>query len=156
MGNSIKEFFGLLFRFKLRDLFITPTKNGIIQLFRTVFVGGIATIIEFIFFFAISRIFSFVPGIDYIATAIGFIISTFINFYLSRWFVFKAQEARVGFAGELAGFLIISGIGLGLKELFLWVFKQPLQMGGTVAWIIATILVLLWNFLARKYIIYKK
>ena len=156
MGNSIKEFFGLLFRFKLRDLFITPTKNGIIQLFRTVFVGGIATVIEFIFFFAISRIFSFVPGIDYIATAIGFIISTFINFYLSRWFVFKAQEARVGFAGELAGFLIISGIGLGLKELFLWVFKQPLQMGGTVAWIIATILVLLWNFLARKYIIYKK
>ena len=154
MGNDLKEFFSLVFHFKMKDLFITQTKNGITQLFRTCFVGGIATLIEMGFCWLFLRVLPVFTLRDYLATALGFILSTFINFYLSRWFVFKANEARTGFAGELLGFLLLSAMGLGLKELFLFLFKL-LSFSYWPAWLLATILVLLWNFLGRKFFIYK-
>lgn len=156
MGNDLKEFFKLAFTFKLRDLFITPTKNGVTQLFRTVFVGGIATLVEMGFCWLFLKLLPASDLTDYLATGLGFLISTFLNFVLSRWFVFKANEARTGLAGELLGFLLLSAAGLGLKELFLWVFKTAFSWTYWPAWIVATILVLLWNFLGRKFFIYKK
>lgn len=156
MGKDIKEFMSLALHFRMKDLFFTPTKNGITQLFRTCFVGGAATLIEMGFCWLLLRLLPSFGLREYIATAIGFILSTFVNFYLSRWFVFKANEARTGFTGELLGFLALSALGLGLKELFLWFFFHLLSFGYWSAWVVATILVLLWNFLGRKFFIYKK
>lgn len=155
MDNAWKEFFSLLFHFRLRELFFTPTKNGVTQLFRTCFVGGIATLVEMAFCKLFLWVFASFSLRDYAATAIGFLLSTFLNFILSKWFVFKANEARTGVAGELLGFLILSAAGLLLKLLFLWIL-EAISLGYWIAWVIATILVLLWNFFGRKYLLYKK
>lgn len=42
----MKEFLELLKRFDWEGLFITPTKNVFLQFFRYVFVGGIATVVD--------------------------------------------------------------------------------------------------------------
>ncbi len=156
MGHDLKEFFTAALHFRMRELFVTPTKNGITQLFRTCFVGGVATLIEMGFCWLLLRMLPPFGIREYVATAIGFSVSTFLNFYLSRLFVFKANEARVGFTGELLGFLLLSALGLGLKELFLFVFLDLASFGYWPAWLLATVLVLLWNFLGRKFFIYKK
>jgi len=155
MSAQIKEFFSLVFRLNFKGLFYTPTENGITQLFRTCFVGGIATLIEMGFCWLFLRVLPPFALLEYLATALGFILSTFINFVLSRWFVFQASTARAGLAGELFGFLLLSALGLGLKEIFLWIFKS-LSFSYWPAWLLATVLVLLWNFLGRKFVIYKK
>ena len=156
MKNNLKEFFSLALRFRLKDLFFTPTKNGITQLFRTCFVGAVATLIEMALCWLLIRLLPSFGLREYIATAIGFAVSTVVNFSLSRLFVFKANEARTGFTGELLGFLVLSALGLALKELFLWLFFTLLTLGYWTSWLLATILVLLWNFLGRKFLIYKK
>ena len=42
----MKEFFELLKIFDLKGIFVNPTQNGFLQFFRYLFVGGIATIVD--------------------------------------------------------------------------------------------------------------
>lgn len=155
MKEQIKEFFGLAFKFNLKGLFITPTKNSIIQLFRSVFVGGIATVIDFIVYVLVRIPIASLTYCDLIATPIGFVVGTVVNFVVSKILVFKADEARMGIKGEFVGFAIIGIIGLGIKELLMLLFVNVMVMNNYLAWIISALLVLIWNFAGRKIAIYK-
>jgi len=85
----------------------------------------------------------------------GFIAGLLTNFALSCWFVFsKAKNTR---REEFVTFTIIGVIGLlinyGIVSLFSWVLTTE-GAGFYVAKIIATVVTFLWNFIARKKIIY--
>lgn len=155
MKEQIKEFFALVFKFKLKDLFVTPTKNSIIQLFRSLFVGGVATLVDF-GVYALARLpLSGFEFCDLIATPVGFVVGTVVNFIVSRWLVFSANEARMGIKGEFLGFAVIGIIGLGIKELLMLLFVNLLSIHHYLAWAISAVLVLIWNFIGRKIAIYK-
>ena len=69
----MKEFFELLKKFDLKGIFVNPTKNGFLQFFRYLFVGGIATIVDWGILFLltdlahiyhlVSAIIAFVAGL---------------------------------------------------------------------------------------------
>ncbi|MBQ8539368.1 MAG: GtrA family protein [Ruminococcus sp.] len=149
----MKEFFELLKKFDLKGLFITPTKNGFLQFFRYIFVGGIATIVDWGFLFVLTDF----AHIHYLVSAIiAFVAGLITNFFLSKLLVFKANDARVNAIMEFVSYAIIGVIGLGITELILYFFTSFSSMHYMIAKAIATVVVLAWNYIARKLIVYKK
>ena len=159
----MKEFFSLLFHGRMKALFLEPTKNSFIQFFRYLFVGGLATVVDWVLLFGFEKLIvsltdsAAVPtAAKYIAAFIGFAAGLLVNFLLTRAFVFNSQTARAGnTAGEFAGHLIVGVIGLLLTELFLW-FGDLLSVHFMLSKVVATVIVFFWNSRARKFIVYKK
>ena len=148
----MKEFLNLLKHFDLKEIFLTPTKNGFLQFFRYVFVGGIATVVDMGLLFVLTDL---VHIHHLISAIISFIAGLTTNFGLSKFLVFKANEARVTPLMEFVSYTLIGVIGLGLTELILFAFTSGLKLHYMLSKIIATIIVFLWNYAARKVIVYK-
>ncbi len=151
----MKEFFELLKKFDLKGIFITPTSNGFLQFFRYAFVGGIAAVIDFALLYVFTEWFHFHHMISAIIAFIGGLCT---NFLLSKLLVFNknAVESRVKPVWEFLSYALIGVIGLGITELILFVFTEKIGIHYMISKLIATIVVLIWNYLARKVFIYKK
>ena len=149
----MKEFVTLLKKFDLKGLFITQTNNGFLQFFRYIFVGGIATIIDWGVLFLLTDIAHLY---HLISAIISFFAGLFTNFLLSKLLVFKASEARVNTTLEFVGYAIIGAIGLGMTELIIFLFTDCLNLHYMLSKVIATIVVLAWNYIARKKLLYKE
>lgn len=150
----MKEFFTLLKKFDLKGIFITPTKNGFLQFFRYLFVGGIAAVADFGVLFLLT---DFVHIHHLVSAIFAFVAGLITNFILSKLLVFKKNEARVNSFFEFVSYAIIGVIGLGLTELIIFLFTDHFKLiHYMLSKIIATIVVFVWNYLARKLFIYKK
>lgn len=148
----MKEFFDLLKRFDLKGLFLTPTKNGVLQFFRYLFVGGIATVVDWGVLFALTE---FLELYHLISAIFAFAAGLGTNFLLSKLVVFSANEARTNPVMEFLGYALIGVIGLGITELIMYLFTDRLSLYYMLSKAIATALVLVWNYLARKLLLYK-
>lgn len=149
----MNEFFGLLKKRDLKGIFINPTKNSFLQFFRYLFVGGIATIVDWGILFLLT---DFVHLYHLVSAIIAFIAGLITNFFLSKLLVFKANEARVNPVMEFVSYAVIGVIGLGITELIMYLITNCWNIHYMISKIIATIIVLIWNYLARKLIVYKK
>ena len=139
-------------RILIDKLLKDPTDNIIIQLFRYVFVGGTAFIVDIFFLYVFSDIF----GIYYLISAIfSFVISVLVNYAMSIRWVFNQDniENRVV---EFNLFLLISTIGLVFTEILLYFFTDICGIHYLISKIISAIIVLFWNFLARRVMFYGK
>jgi putative flippase GtrA len=113
-------------------------------------VGGTAFVVDFSLYF----IFSEYCGIHYLISAIlSFIISVLVNYLMSTKWVFNQQniENRVV---EFNLFILISTIGLVFTEILLYLFTDILGIYYLFSKIIASIIVLFWNFIARRIMFY--
>jgi putative flippase GtrA len=134
-----------------RQLFTEPTTKPLVQFFRYVFVGGCSFLVDAGVLWLCVQI-----GMHYlIAACFGFVAGLVCNFILSRALVFRAQTARVGRALEFAAYALIGLIGLGLTEALLYFFTDILHVFYMISKVIASAVVLFWNFLARKLLLYK-
>lgn len=146
----MKELFSLILKLDLRGLFLAPTTNGMIQFFRYAFVGGIASVVDWGVLWALES-----AGLHYlVATVFSFFAGLATNFILSKKLVFNAQSARVGSVGEFIGYAVIGAVGLGITLLIMYMLTDWLHMHFMISKIISTLIVLVWNFLARKLFIY--
>lgn len=149
----MKEFFELLRKFDLKGIFIAPTKNGFLQFFRYIFVGGIATVVDWSVLFLLTE----VANVYHLVSAIfAFVAGLITNFLLSKPFVFKANEARVKPLMEFVSYAVIGVVGLGITELIMFIFTNCWGIHYMVSKAIATVVVLIWNYIARKTLVYKK
>lgn len=120
-------------------------------------VGGIAAIVEWVCF----ALFESLLNINYIAaTCLAFIFSTSANWLLGRLWTFKESKAYIGKrAKEMALVFAVSAAGLllnmGLMYLFVSVLGLNTALLKIIDKIVATGIVFFWNFLIRKYVIYK-
>ena len=120
-------------------------------------VGGLAAIVEWVMFFLFSSVFK----IEYlIATILAFIFSTTANWLLGKLMTFKDSKKYEGKAAK-EGLLIfaVSGIGLLFNLLLMYIFVDIIGLNTdllmTASKIMATGIVFIWNFLIRKFWIYK-
>ncbi len=119
------------------------------QLFTYLIVGGIATIAEWAAFY----IFNTGLNINYmLATALAFILSTFVNWLAGRILMFKAAGKLLH---ELAKIYAVSILGLLWNLLIMWVAVEKFGISSNLSKVIATGLVFAWNYLVRKFLIYK-
>lgn len=114
------------------------------------FVGGLAFVIDF----AALWFFTDVMGIHYLYSAvIGFVLGLMVNYLLSICWVFNARKLKNVHA-EFMIFTVIGLIGLGINELILWFFTDIKGVYYLYSKIIATAVVFIWNFVARKKILF--
>lgn len=137
---------------KLKKIFIDETQNSFLQFFRYLFVGGIATIVDWSILFFTAKI-----GIHYlIAAIIGFVFGLIVNFLMSKKFVFSGEIVRVNIWTEFFAYALIGLVGLGLTEIFMFLLTEIFLIYFMISKMISTVIVLVWNYLARKIILYKK
>lgn len=137
-------------------LFVGDTENTLIQFFRYCFVGGIATVFDWgISYFLFSVVFH---G-DYavLANSLSFVAGLAVNYVLSTCWIFKNSVVE----SRLMEFLAFAGIGVvGLLLTALVTKGFTVWLSGVtrayqiLAKITSTALAFLWNFFARKYLLY--
>ncbi|WP_295602508.1 GtrA family protein [uncultured Methanobrevibacter sp.] len=138
----MKDLIGKLFR--------DPTDNIMIQFFRYVFVGGTAFVVDFFFLY----FFSDICGIYYLVSAVfSFIISVLVNYVMSTRWVFN-QDNIENKVVEFNLFMLISTIGLVFTEILLYFFTDICGIHYLISKIISAVIVLFWNFLARRVMFY--
>ena len=150
-GRKMKELIDRLKTFNMNTIFYENTNNIIVQLFRYVFVGGIAFVADWGMLVLLHEALRINV---YLATAIAFVFGLIVNFFLSKKFVFKEKSDKTNGLGEFVTYGIIGVIGLGLTEVIMWMLLK-LSIIYMVAKVIAAVIVLLWNFVARKIILYR-
>lgn len=135
----------------LKTLLTEPTTQPIIQFFRYAFVGGVSFLVDAGVLWLLAH-----AGMHYLlAACFGFAAGLLCNFILSRAFVFRAQTPRVGRVLEFAAYALIGLIGLGLTEVLLYFFTEIVLFHYMISKIIASAVVLFWNFFARKLLLYR-
>jgi putative flippase GtrA len=167
----MKEFFSLLFGFQIKALFVSPTENSFVQFFRFLFVGGIATVVDVAVVtlsyetcglgVADLSLFGFDLG-ALLASALGFVVGLAVNYLLSIVWIFRNQN--IDRIKEFLSFALIGMIGLVVKLLTVallerYVLDLSKTLLGlipmvTVVSCIATLVAFVWNFVARKFILY--
>ena len=133
-----------------------------VQFLRSLVVGGIATGVDigsfslFFYVFAIN---------EYVALALGFIFGLATNYFISAVWIFRKSQVT-NRLGEFLLFAVIGLVGLGLKEgiyyLLLKIMDIPFfeewvfaKLNELICNIIATMIVFIYNFAARKLILYR-
>ncbi len=136
----------------LNKIFKEPTDNLFIQIFRYLFSGGVAFIVDF----SLLYILTDVCGVYYLlSTIISFIIGLIITYLFSISWVFNQRKLNNRLF-EILIFSIIGGIGLLLTTFFIWLFTDILHVHYLISKIVTTIIVFVWNFIAKKYILFTK
>ncbi len=147
----MKELFRLLMQGRFRALFLEQTENLWIQLLRYGFVGGLAFLVDF---GVLALLHHGLRWNLYLATALAFCAGLCANYLLSKWAVFQ-QKAKHGRVAEFITYAVIGVIGLGWTELLIWLLSEKLGAAPLLAKAVAAVLVLLWNFLARRFVLYR-
>ena len=146
----MKELFDYIFKLDFKKLFITKSNNTFIQFFRYIFVGGVAFLADGGSLFLITTI-----GVNYLISVIfAFVIGLAVNYGLSKLLVF--ENSSVNGKIEFLVYGIIGVIGLGFTEIIMYVLTEIAGLYFMVSKVIATIIVLVWNFVARKITLYRK
>lgn len=154
-----------------KESFYQKHKELLGEIFRFLLVGGLATLVDFgiyeLFFYVLLKNMTQTWNII-LSTAAGFLVGNLVNYLLSIIFVFKGakEDKKTQTAGAFLLFTIIGVLGLGIKT--------GLQLGGhalidlmaiqegfwswfadTFVYGVATLIVLIWNYVGRKLLIFK-
>ena len=139
--SKVKEIF--------KKLFITKTNNSLIQFLRYFFVGGVAAIVNIGMLYIFTEVFHIYYVISNI---LAFTLGLIVNYLLSKKLVF--QDNVVDKRKEFIIYALIGVLGLGLDTLLVLILSDKLKIYYMLSKIISTIIVFVWNFMARK-IFYK-
>lgn len=117
------------------------------QIIKFGLVGIIATVLDFLVLTVLTEFL----GIHYLlSAAISFTVATVFNYIASMKYVFDSRYEKGHKHKELFIFVVLSLIGLGLNQVFMWFFVEITVLHYIIAKVLATILVMAWNFISRK------
>lgn len=85
----------------------------------------------------------------FFSTTVSFIVSVIINYVLSMRYVFDHREG-MSRKRKFTIFAILSAVGLGLNDLYMFVGVTMLNIGYQAMKLISTFLVTWYNFFSRK------
>ena len=101
-------------------IFIRETSNTAIQFFRSIFVGGIATVVDMLVTILCKELFEMS---ETWAVVFGFVFGLTANYVISTFWVFAKAKVKNRTA-DFIGFAVIGIIGLGLTELIIAPFAE--------------------------------
>lgn len=121
------------------------TDSEWIKIILYLFVGGTAALVEWMLF-GVGQVL----GINYlVATAIAFIISTLYHYFLGNILVFTSG-VRYGKRKELSLIFAVSVMGLVFNLILMYGFVSILSLDPMLGKVLASCIVVVWNYLARK------
>ena len=117
---------------------------------------GVVGVIAFVVDYAVLLLLTEVVGIHYlISSAVAFVVSVAVNYVLSVAFVFETDKSRSkGQAFVL--FAVMSVGGLGINQLMMWLLSDGLVIPYQLSKLLATAVVMVYNFITRKLFLERK
>ncbi|MBR5469380.1 MAG: GtrA family protein [Paludibacteraceae bacterium] len=138
----------------LNKMFKGNTSLIVIQFFRYFCSGGLAFVVDKTLF-VVTHYFTLHLN-NYWATSVGFVAGIIITYLLSIFWVFDERRMK-NTLFEVLIFVAIGIVGLGLMNFFMWIFTVQMAIPNDfVCNLLSTALVTLWNFIAKKYILFTK
>ena len=132
------------------------SKKNIKQFLSYFGVGGVSALVEWAVFSLLEYLFD-MPYL--LATILAFLFSPTTNWFLGRTFTFRESAYKEKRGKEIFLVFLVSAIGLGFNLLLMYLFVDVIGMNTnllkTIAKILSTGIVFIWNFLSRKLWIYK-
>jgi putative flippase GtrA len=126
-------------------------KSLIAEIIRFSLVGGLCFIIDYGLMVALKELL----GVHYLlAAAVSFTVSVVVNYILCVVWAFKGVEKTNKVV--MAAFFMTSLVGLGLTELFMWIFVDFMHISYLIAKIVTAVLVMIWNYITKKKALYMK
>lgn len=116
------------------------------QLVKFGIVGVISTVLDY----GLMVLFTEVFGIFYLlSSTLSYAISLLFNYYASMKYVFRGREdmSRIR---EFVTFTVLCLMGMGLNQLILWLIVEKCGIHYMISKILATVAVMVWNFVTRK------
>ena len=123
-------------------------RRGVRQFVKFGIVGVSGALVNYIIYSLLLH----VAVAHWLAYAAGFILGGVNNYWWNRRWTFRSS----GHAGkELAQFISVSTVALGISELVLWgalrLLPEAMPLRNSSAWLAATVFGMGWNFFANKY-----
>ena len=138
----------------LNKMFKGNTSLIVVQFFRYFCSGGLAFVVDKTLF-VVTHYFTLHLN-NYWATSVGFVAGIIITYLLSIFWVFDERRMK-NTLFEVLIFVAIGIVGLGLMNFFMWIFTVQMAIPNDfVCNLLSTSLVTLWNFIAKKYILFTK
>ncbi len=135
----------------LKQLFIYTTTNWFVQLFRYTFVGGFAFIVDYVLLYVCTEF----AGFHYILSAtISFAAGLIVNYAISTKWIFTNSKIS-NTAIEFTIYGIIGIIGLILNDILLYIFTEYAKIHYMISKLITAAIVMGWNFVGRRAILFK-
>ncbi|NLV90763.1 MAG: GtrA family protein [Tenericutes bacterium] len=126
-------------------------KKLISQILKFGLIGAIAFVIDYSILYLLTEVI----GLHFlISQVVSFSISFVFNYYFSVVWVFEAGKERN--AKEKSLFLSGALIGLGINEVILYLLSHIGNVHYMISKLIATFIVMIWNFITRKYLLEKR
>ena len=121
-------------------------KHLLAQIMKFGVVGVIATVIDFGVMIFLTEVF----GINPVASAtVSFTVSVIFNYLASMRYVFSHREG-MSRQREFAIFIVLSVIGLAINDALMWVGTEMTPVDYRIVKVLATAVVMVWNFVSRK------
>lgn len=121
-------------------------KKLIAQFMKFGVVGVIAFVIDYGLLALLTEVFS----VNYLVSAtISFTVSVIFNYVASMRYVFTHKE-DMSRRREFVIFVILSVIGLLINNLCMWAGVELAGIHYLITKIVATAIVMVWNFVTRK------
>ena len=138
---------------KCRDRF--PRKSLAGQIFRYLVTGGLAFVLDFGLFALCLYVFDW----HYLlANLVGLVAGLVLNYTMSIVWVFTACKRTLEKqkTAEFLLFALVGIAGVGINQLLMYLMVDGICLNEMVSKMLAAVLVLMWNFGARKLLLFKK
>lgn len=129
-----------------------PSSNIFVQLLRYGISGGVAFAVDFLLMVALRELAD-IPEVA--AGTISFGIGLIITYLFSIFWIFDKRRMR-SVVAEFITFAIIGAVGLLLTYWLMSLFVNSYAVNYMLAKIITTVIVTLWNFIAKKLILFRQ
>lgn len=124
----------------------TNKAKTLTQILRFLVVGGTAFLIDFFVLYLLTEL----AGINYLlSNGISFTLSTVYNYFLSTLWVFDTKTHKRTLV-EMLVFFVLSAAGLGINQGIMWIAVEKANINYLISKILATIIVMIFNFVTRK------
>lgn len=134
-------------------LFITQA--WVRQFIKFCLVGITCAVLDWLVYFIIKYLTHWdTQSLKQIIKALSFIVSASASFTLNRRWTFRSQEKNISL--EAFKFFLVATGGLGLNNLFFFWVTGLLKWSDLAGLIIATSLVLIWNFSINKLWVFRE
>ncbi len=133
---------------------IDYTDNEFVKLVLYLFTGGTAALVEWaLFYLLLNCLVANFPNLFIspimLATAAAFTVSTLYHYFLGNVLVFDSGS-RYGRSREIELVFLVSIAGLCFNLVLMYIFTGLLALAPLPAKIIASCIVVAWNYLSRK------
>ena len=124
-------------------------KSHIMPMIKFGIVGVSNTIIDFVVFYLLSFVI-----LEYLAKGISFALSVINSFIWNRWWTFqkKGKATKI----EMAKFLAVNLLTLGINLIFYWIWRDLLGLGKIWSFILTAPFVTLTNYILNRFWVFTK